>query len=415
MKTHCVALLIILLAASLTAEDKIADQRYFKSSKTNDVLAAPRRGFEKLFRPFQLASNFAERVDLPGRIRDFFYNEDYTAAVFPSFSFGGELGGTAFGLDGFHQNVFRQNKILRGGFLFRRTEALRAKATYEDPAIAGGPWRWRLQTDYVRDEDVEIYSQGDHLGMDTHTEDEGSFGLTRFEGTVELAHKLGRLETGFYGRGTRGHAEEGTGGGVPLSSTFPGFEEVVHLGGGGALLQWDRLDHADRPSLGTSLRLRGGAVTSPDQTDGGETYRYTEYHTEALQFFTLFKPRRILVLRGAIDRVDPLEGGAIPFYELPILDKNHMARNFNRGRFRDRGALTMNVEYRYPIWVSWDAYIFLDAGQTFGEYPDLRSDRLRFSEGFGIRFGNADKVFFNVVVGLGREKPQIGVDFSQVF
>jgi hypothetical protein len=416
MKTHWIPFAAVLLAVScLWAEEDIAAQRYYKSSKTKDVFAAPRRGFEKLFTPFRAASNFAERVDLPARVRDFFYNADYTAAVFPAFSFGGELGGTALGLDAFHRNLFQRGKVLRGGFLYRNSETLNAKATYEDPSIGGTPWRWRLKTDYRRDEDVEIYSRGEHLGIFTRSEDEGSYGLTRFDGEMELARRLGRFEAGLYGRGTRGHAETGKGGGVPPPATLRGFEEVVHLGGGGIQAQWDRRNHAERPSLGTFLRARGGIVGSPDQTDLGQDYRYTEYHTEALQFFTLFKPRRILALRATLDRVDPLNEGEIPFYDLPVLDKNHMARNFARGRFRDRGALAFNAEYRYPIWVSWDAYLFLDAGQTFGTYRQVRSNHLRYSEGFGIRFGSADKIFFNVVVGLGREKPQIGVDFSQVF
>jgi hypothetical protein len=404
MKGRVTAGAILLLAASIVAaEDDIANQRHFKSSKSKAVVSIARRGVEKLFAPVGKAVHFAERIDLPNRIRDFFYNETYTAAVFPAFSFGGELGGGAVGLNAFHRDLFGRKKVLRGGFLYKDAHALRTRAAYEDPAIGSSRWRWGLKTSYVRDEEIEIYSRGDHFGIFTRSKDETRFSSDRFDGRVELGRRWERFEAGVYGRGTRSRTELGA------------SNELVHGGGGGVQLAWDRRNNSQRPTLGTTLGARGGLMGSPDRAEDGKRYGYSEYHVEAVQFFTVFKPRRVIALRAALDRVDPLAGSTIRFDDLPLLDKNHGARNFPRGRFRDQGALAANAEYRYPIWVSWDAYLFFDAAQTFASYRQMRTNHFRYSEGFGIRFGNKDRVLFNLVVGLGREKPQIGLDFTQVF
>ena len=51
---------------------------------------------------------------------------------------------------------------------------------------------------------------------------------------------------------------------------------------------------------------------------------------------------------------------------------------------RGAGALLLSAEYRYPIWDTWNAYLFWDEGQIFDEYGDIETDGFRTSYGAGI-------------------------------
>lgn len=185
--------------------------------------------------------------------------------------------------------------------------------------------------------------------------------------------------------------------------------------GSGLDLVWDFRDSLLRPFWGGLVRAMGEALLSPGEGSGGTRFGYTRYSLDTQFFIPVYRPHRVIVLRQTLRRVDPLGGREVPFYELPVLDFQHLLRSFERNRFQDRGVLSLNIEYRYPIWVTWDAYLFFDAGQSFEHYADLRSSEFRFSQGGGIRFMTKDALLFSVQVGVGREGAQSYVSLRQVF
>ena len=132
-------------------------------------------------------------------------------------------------------------------------------------------------------------------------------------------------------------------------------------------------------------------------------------------FLPLHGPHRVLVLRQSLQRVDPWGGNDLAFYHQPILDLIHGLRSFRRYRFRDRGALLTSIEYRYPIWRTWDAYIFGDGGQTFHHYSDIDIDDFEFSVGGGIRFMTEDSFLLLTQIGYGSEGAEVYFSVGQVF
>lgn len=95
--------------------------------------------------------------------------------------------------------------------------------------------------------------------------------------------------------------------------------------------------------------------------------------------------------------------GAIPFYELNLLDLNNGLRGFDRGRWQDEGALLFNAEWRFPVWQDVEGDIFLDEGQVFNNYKDIGLKQFRYSAGAGLRFVTNRKFGFRIQVAASED------------
>ena len=89
-------------------------------------------------------------------------------------------------------------------------------------------------------------------------------------------------------------------------------------------------------------------------------------------------------------------------------------RAYERNRFRDNGLLVTNIEYRYPIWKTWDAFLFVDGGQTFGEYADIDLDDFEYAGGGGVRVMTEKDIEFLLQVGFGSEGAEVVFSFDRV-
>ena len=200
-----------------------------------------------------------------------------------------------------------------------------------------------------------------------------------------------------------------------LPASLSGFGEEIGLVGTGLSVAWDRRDDPVRPSSGWIVKPEVEAAIAPDKTDQGNRFSYTSYSLDAQFFLPLYAPHRVLVFRQYFRRVDPLGGNELAFFHLPILDVHHGLRSFERNRFRDNGILLSSVEYRYPVWKTWDAFLFVDGGQTFDEYSDIELGDYEYSGGGGIRFMNKDRLLFQLQVGFGSEGAEVIFSLEQLF
>ena len=135
----------------------------------------------------------------------------------------------------------------------------------------------------------------------------------------------------------------------------------------------------------TAFPERGGlARVEADYVIGSGDVRYFRYAAEIQRFFTLFYSNRILALRARLEKAHPFGDGTIPYSDLTTLGGSQRLRGYKRGHFRDQGSLLFSAEYRYPIWDTWNALLFWDQGQVFGEYGALETDRFEYSYGAGL-------------------------------
>ena len=126
-----------------------------------------------------------------------------------------------------------------------------------------------------------------------------------------------------------------------------------------------------------------------------DRFRYATVVGEVQQYVPLpfLPPGRRLALRARIEKNEPLLGGeAVPFYDLRGLGGQESLRGFRFDRFVDDGLLLLNAEYRYPIWDSFDAVLFVDSGQAFTRVGDIAADRFRWSYGGGVHLLSGRKL-----------------------
>jgi hypothetical protein len=176
-------------------------------------------------------------------------------------------------------------------------------------------------------------------------------------------------------------------GNLPLGYGYHSYGVTV-----GAQLIHENGPEFGRPTYGGMRRIR---VDRFQGTDKHETY-YWSYRAEAQQFFTIFHPYRILAVRGYGTWIDPAAIDDIPFQRLFINDTPDVLRGFRGFRYRDRGMLSFNAEYRFPVWTNRtadgagiDFYPLADYGQVFDSAQRIGFSTMQFNYGIGIRIQGA--------------------------
>jgi hemolysin activation/secretion protein len=82
-------------------------------------------------------------------------------------------------------------------------------------------------------------------------------------------------------------------------------------------------------------------------------------------------------------------------------------RGFDQNRFRAKSSLLFNLEYRYPIWDTWDAVLFLDEGQVFNDFSEIGFDNLHLGGGAGLRFMTRTGFLFRIEAGFSKEQMRV--------
>ena len=89
---------------------------------------------------------------------------------------------------------------------------------------------------------------------------------------------------------------------------------------------------------------------------------------------------------------------------MPTLGGGQRLRGYRRGFFRDKGSLLLNAEYRYPIWDTWNAFLFWEEGQVFEKYGDLEAGGFEYSFGAGISVRTERAFLFGL--RIARSEPE---------
>ncbi|MBA2541767.1 MAG: hypothetical protein H0V17_19140 [Deltaproteobacteria bacterium] len=121
-------------------------------------------------------------------------------------------------------------------------------------------------------------------------------------------------------------------------------------------------------------------------------------------------------LRGqvAVNYVDPLEGGEVPFNELASLGGNLMP-GFVSGWMLGRSVIAAQLAYTWPVWMWLDAQLRFSIGNAFDSHlGGLAANKLRLSGDVGITtIGKRDQRF-EILFGLGTETFEQGAGITSV-
>lgn len=337
-----------------------------------------------------------EQKRVPQKLMDFFYlNDERTAAIFPLVSLGGNTGAGA-GFMAFHNNVFGKRKRLSLSALYNTGDNNNAKVAYQDSSLFGSSFYFDLTGEYFNDSDENLYIDvgqnpanilNSSIGGNNSAEnDETSYATEEIAALSNLGYAFNaRVGLGVVSsfRSTDIDSGDGTGG-ERFPGDIPGADLRTKLFTIGGALTLNFTKGYPRVLSGTLVRLR---YTYTNDVDG-DRFEYNRFTASAEQFIPIpFLARnRRLALRGVFEKMDRIGDKQIPFYELSMLGDASNLRGFDQNRFRGRGLLLFNLEYRYPVWDTWDAVVFVDEGQVYDDLGDLDVSGFHTSIGTGLRF-----------------------------
>jgi len=174
----------------------------------------------------------------------------------------------------------------------------------------------------------------------------------------------------------------------------------------------------NRPGHGGIQRLRVAYFDGFDRSDA----RFWTFRGEAQHFITLWRPLRVLALRGVASWMENAGDAAIPLARLNTNDDPDLFRGYDDFRWRDRGIVIATAEYRWPIWAhqrpydaGLDAYLLTDVGQVFHDADQIGVGALTRSYGGGLRVESGHGFVLRLEYARSDEASIIRLRADQVF
>ena len=359
-------------------------------------LALPEYIWKGISWPIKRMSIFYEQKDLMERALDLFLNEERTGGVYPRFSLGGELS-TGIGFTAFEDNLFGKGKQGQITYLYAVRGNQQGAISYTDPSLLDSPYKLESEFNAVNYDEGHFYPDGN----DAKKEDKTIFKLRQLNVGARGSRPLfGDVEGDVLGRFyfSKGNQSDRTGEKIPV--TTPGVDTTVNAFEIQPGLRYDSRDNPFSPLKGSLF----DAELSYTHQINDDDFRYWGYTVEARKYLPLYRGNRILVLRGLFGKLEPVGDREIPFYELNILDVDHGLRGFERGRFRDRGRMNFNVEWRYPVWERLTGTLFFDTGRVFRHYSDISNGDFQYSGGVGFRFATTRQFAFRLQIAISDDR-----------
>jgi len=301
------------------------------------------------------------------------------------------LGDTAF-----ENNLFNQEKEGRLSYLIGVRENQSADLSYTDPALLGSRTNFEATLNLIDFDEGLFYPNGNQAPE----QDETLFSLFQVSAAARGRRPLwGDVSASLLVRYFMARGRETDKEAVQIPLTTPGVDTTVQAIEVEPGLRYDSRDNPFDPSTGWFLDT---AFTFTDQLNHDQ-FRYVGYVVEIQRYIPVFRGNRILLLRGLLAEQRSLGDRSIPFYELNTLDLNHGLRGFSRGRWRDRGRMVLNAEWRFPVWEQVDGSVFYDVGRVFRNYRDLQVKTFRYSAGIGFRFATTRQFAFRAHVAVSED------------
>jgi hypothetical protein len=124
--------------------------------------------------------------------------------------------------------------------------------------------------------------------------------------------------------------------------------------------------------------------------------------------------QRTIKLQLAVDMIDGLQGGPIPFTEYPVLAGSLMP-GFVAGWLTGLSTASAQVGYTWPVWAWLDGQTRFAVGNAFGYHlAGLAQGQFRFSADIGFTTSAARDQGFEVLFGLGTETIDQGAGITSV-
>jgi len=353
------------------------------------------------------------------------YSTEKEIGVLPRFKVNPDTG-VGSGLKLKADNLFGGPMVLDLANIYTTNQYQIYELLFMLPRIGGGDdyWYFMMYLEFDRIPDLRIFGAGNDTSNHMYDPEDDEVGD---EATVEYVNVTQRFTAGrklggdyyvalekFYRQVWVG---EGDNDDLPQAQEvyagLPGMEEGAAAGLGLALIRSTR-DHQWRPTEGSRFEIFA-EDTGPYF---GSDYDYTRYLGDLRAYFLLFGDYNVLAFHA---RAEALEGktGDIPWWAMPYIGGRDSLRGYWEGRFRGKGSMMTNTEFRYhiyhidtklgkvPIDFVVDGNLFFDSGRVFTSGESWRESfdkEWKYAGGFGFRFTTPPNLMGRVDFGFSREE-----------
>ncbi|SMO51788.1 BamA/TamA family outer membrane protein [Fodinibius sediminis] len=403
-----------------------------------EILRIPASILHLAIMPLKWGVIWSQEYQVYDRLSDLFLNEERTAGFYPNFSVGGR---TAFaaGITYFNRDVAGTGHSLDVNTFYTNAENFKLGVNYKIPPEQLQRYQLTFNGNMRLNDDQNIF-----LGGNSSSDDlEASYRIEHYSLQTEAGYLvtpgiLAELTLGLTHAVIRDISMEAAEGEAPLPSALQsegfglGKATLLHTGLGMIADNRRALSRNTNDNLlstittsydfkQTKIRVYSGSLfdlgVRYNRSTTGRDYEYLNYYGDWQQFFPLpgLPLDRRLALRARLQKRYPLGNSSVPFYEKSILGDAANLRGYRQDRFRDLGSLLLTLEYRYPIWDTWDAVLFTDQGQVFHNYRQIDLDQFHGAYGTGLRFMTASDFLFRVEIAFSREGTRSLMEFSMNF
>lgn len=188
-----------------------------------------------------------------------------------------------------------------------------------------------------------------------------------------------------------------------LSGTDKGF-----ITGAGAIYQYDTRDDINYSRKGSFFE----AVLYASTTLLGSDFEHQKIYLDYRKFFSL--PRKQVIGLNAYGR---FTFGDVPFDELSLMGGAKRMRGYYEGFYRDKLMGVLQAEYRFPIYWRFSGVAFTSFGMVTDTFTNIKSDYVRPTGGFGLRFLLVPKDNLNIRIdyGFGNNTSEFYITVGEAF
>lgn len=202
---------------------------------------------------------------------------------------------------------------------------------------------------------------------------------------------LGAFYAGFQYAVDKTIIEDVLAGGLLAPGDIPGSRGGIGSGFG-FNLNWDNRDNVLFPRRGQYFSMAADVYGELFGSD----FNYTSLSLDLRSYFPFFQGHVLAFQAFFLSR-----GGTPPFYELAMLGGDSVMRGYYRGKYRDKTLVTVQTEYRMPVWWRFGIAAFAGLGEVCPGLSHFSFGEVKYSYGAGLRF-KLDK----------REGTNVRVDFA---
>jgi outer membrane protein assembly factor BamA len=164
------------------------------------------------------------------------------------------------------------------------------------------------------------------------------------------------------------------------------------LSGFGVVMKWDTRDNVFLPSSGNALELS----TLSFQRAFGSEFTYNVLTLDLRQYITVVDGTSL-----ALQLYGGFSNGSPPFQYMQRLGGEKLMRGYLEGRYLDRNYITLQAEYRMPLWWRFGAVVFAGVGDVAPSLSAFVLNEFKTSKGFGLRYTVSKEEKLNIRVDLG--------------